>query len=340
MSFICSPAADQKTSAKNNSYGKVVDYLRLAVTDRCNLRCIYCMPSEGIPRLSHEDILSYEELLRLVAIARSLGISKIRITGGEPLVRKGIISFVQRLTDVAAPGEITMTTNGVLLADMAKDLFQAGIKRINISLDTLKADRFREITRRDAFYDVIRGVEKAMEVGFQPVKLNVVVMKGINDDEVEDLARLTLKEPLHVRFIEFMPFGGEEWEDRFLPADEIIERLKSVEEIEPTISIRSNGPARYMRFRQGIGKIGIISPMTHHFCDSCNRLRLTPEGKLRTCLFSTEETDLRKLLRSGASDGEIAKVILDALKNKSPNRVFDAELLKKCITRPMSTIGG
>jgi len=340
MPLICSPTADQKTSTKKDSYGKVVDYLRLAVTDRCNLRCIYCMPPEGIPRLSHEDILSYEELLRLVAIARSLGISKIRITGGEPLVRKGIISFVRRLIDVAAPGEVTMTTNGVLLADMANDLFQAGIKRINISLDTLKPDRFREITRRDAFYDVIRGIEKAMEVGFHPVKLNVVVMKGINDDEVEDLARLTLKEPLHVRFIEFMPFGGEEWEKRFLPAGEIIERLKSVGELEPTISVRSNGPAQYMRFRQGIGKIGIISPMTHHFCNSCNRLRLTPEGSLRTCLFSKEEIKLGKFLRGGASDGEIAKVILDALKSKSPHQSFNAELLKKCITRPMSTIGG
>ncbi|MEJ5301588.1 MAG: GTP 3',8-cyclase MoaA [Thermodesulforhabdaceae bacterium] len=340
MSTTCLETLNQRTSAKTDSRGRVVDYLRLAVTDRCNLCCIYCMPPEGIPKLIHKDILSYEELLRLATIARSLGISKIRITGGEPLVRKGIVDFVRRLVDITNPGEVTMTTNGVLLADLAKDLFQAGIKRINISLDTLKPERFREITRRDAFYDVIRGIEKAMEVGFQPVKLNVVVMKGINDDEVEDLARLTIKEPFHVRFIEFMPFGGDEWEKRFLPADEIIDRIKSLGEIEPTVSLRSNGPARYMRIKGGAGKIGIISPMTHHFCNSCNRLRITPKGNLRTCLFSKEETDLRGLLRDGVSDGEIAKVILDALRNKPANRAFDVELLRKCITRPMSKIGG
>lgn len=319
---------------------RVVDYLRIAVTDRCNLRCIYCMPSEGIPKLSHEELLSYEELLRLAAAARSIGISKVRVTGGEPLVRKGIVYFVRRLVEAVNPGEVTMTTNGVLLAEYARDLFSAGIKRINISLDTLKADRFREITRSDLFYAVIRGIEKAMEVGFRPIKLNMVVMKGINDDEVEDLARLTLKEPIHVRFIEFMPFGGEEWEKRFLPAEEIIERLREVGKIEPAVSLNSNGPARYMRFQGAMGKIGIISPMSHHFCDSCNRLRLTPEGKLRTCLFSTEETDIRQLLRRSASDAEITHVLTDVLRKKPAHRVLDTELLRKCISRPMSKIGG
>jgi cyclic pyranopterin phosphate synthase len=298
------------------------------------------MPPEGIPRLAHEDILTYEELLRLARIARSLGISKIRITGGEPLVRKGIVSFVHRLVDVVSPGEVTMTTNGVLLADYAEELFRAGMRRINISLDTLKAERFREITRVDAFSNVIKGIEKAMQVGFRPVKLNTVVMKGINDDEVGDLARLTVKEPIHVRFIEFMPFGGEKWDEKFISADEIISQLEEVGELEPTVSRNSNGPARYMRFRGAVGKIGIISPMSHHVCASCNRLRLTPEGKLRTCLFATEETDLRQFLRSLASDGEIAELLLDALKKKPKHRSLDTELLRKCIIRPMSAIGG
>jgi cyclic pyranopterin phosphate synthase len=340
MTSICAPNHQVKQAPNVDAYGRTVDYLRLAVTDRCNLRCIYCMPPEGIPKLAHEDILSYEELLRIVRIVRSLGISKIRITGGEPLVRKGIISFVHRLVDVVTPGEVTMTTNGVLLADYAADLFNAGIRRINISLDTLRADRFSMITRTDAFGDVMKGIEKAMQVGFRPVKLNTVVMKGINDDEVEDLARLTLKEPVHVRFIEFMPFGDREWEDKFISADEIISRLAEVGELEPTISLNNNGPAKYMRFRGAVGKIGIISPMSHHSCDSCNRLRLTPEGKLRTCLFATEEIDVSRFLRSSASDGEIARILVDALKKKPKHRALDTEVLRKCITRPMSAIGG
>lgn len=319
---------------------RIVDYLRLSVTDRCNLRCIYCVPPEGVPKLSHDDILSYEELLRLVTVARSIGISKVRITGGEPLVRKGIISFIRRLVEVVKPGEVTMTTNGVLLAECAEELFQAGIRRINISLDTMRADRFKKITRSNSFNNVLQGIERAMEVGFRPVKLNMVVMKEINDDEVEDMARLTFREPIHVRFIEFMPFGGEEWERRFLPAGEIIKRLRELGELEPAVSLNSNGPARYMRFRGATGKIGIISPMSHHFCDSCNRLRLTPEGKLRSCLFSTDETDMRELLRGSASDSKIAQTLLDVLKKKPTRRTLDTELLRKCISRPMLKIGG
>ncbi|MCX7822002.1 MAG: GTP 3',8-cyclase MoaA [Syntrophobacterales bacterium] len=325
---------------KTPPYERTVDYLRIAVTDRCNLRCIYCMPPEGVPRLPHKDILSYEELLRFASIARSFGISKIRITGGEPLLRKGIISFINRLIKEVTPEEVTITTNGVLLADCAEELFKAGVRRVNISLDTLRADRFKEITRSDSLKEVFRGIDKAMAIGFHPVKLNVVVMKGINDDEVEDLARLTLKESIHVRFIEFMPFGGEEWEKRFIPSREIIDRLKEVGELESTVSLNNNGPAKYMRFKKGIGKIGIISPMSQHFCNSCNRLRLTPEGKLRTCLFSPEETDIRQLLRCSASDGEIAKVLIEVLKRKPSQRILGTELIKKCISRPMSKIGG
>lgn len=317
-----------------------IDYLRLSVTDRCNLRCAYCMPAEGVPKLHHDEMLRYEEILRLARIAVAMGISKIRITGGEPLVRKDIVYLCRSIARIPGLSSLSLTTNGVLLADYAEELARAGIQRVNVSLDTLNRERYFAITRRDAFLEVWRGIEAAQRSGLRPVKLNVVVMQGVNDDEIEDLARLTLSHPFHVRFIEFMPFKSDEFERRFLSGEEILTRIQAVGPLEDARSRNSNGPARYLRFHGGIGKIGLISPISHHFCPTCNRLRLTSDGKLRTCLFASQETDLRTIMRDGATDEAIMHCIRGAVADKPKEHALDSEVFRKCIGRPMVSIGG
>lgn len=321
-----------------DSYKRKIDYLRLSITDRCNLRCTYCMPEGGIPKLVHEDILKYEEIIRLARIVTEMGITKIRITGGEPLVRKDILYMCQGIAEIPGLSSLSVTTNGVLLSQYAEDLFKAGIKRINISLDTLNPGKFSLITRKDLFHAVWNGIETARKVGFSPIKLNVVAMAGINDDEIEELAKLTYSYPYHVRFIEFMPFQSNE--KCYISSDAILERLSKVAPLVPTQSKNSNGPARYFAFPDAEGKIGIISPISHHFCPTCNRLRMTADGKLRTCLFSVDETDLKPLLRGGASDSEIAEVIHQAVATKPEKHRLDGGSLRKCISRPMAAIGG
>ena len=279
-------------------YQRKIDYLRLSVTDRCNLRCTYCMPEEGIPRLSHEDILNYEEILRLVRIVTRMGITKIRVTGGEPLVRKDILFLCANIAATPWLKSLSLTTNGLLLAQYARSLFVAGIKRVNISLDTLKPEKYASITRKDSFEQVWAGIRAVQETGFTPIKLNAVIMRGVNDDEIEDLARLTYHYPFEVRYIEFMPFLSDEGDDRFVSAEEILERLARIAPLLPAMSESSNGPARHYRFPTALGKIGIISPISEHFCHHCNRLRITADGKLRTCLFSLDETDLKTPLRA------------------------------------------
>ncbi len=327
-------------SENRDKYGRVIDYLRISITDRCNLRCIYCMPEEGVPKLSHSDILSYEEILRFVKVAVSLGISKIRVTGGEPLVRKDIVKFCHSLVEIAGAGNVSLTTNGVLLKQYAKSLYDVGIRRINISLDTLQRDRFLRITRKDFFDSVWEGIIAAYEAKFYPVKLNIVVMRGMNDDEIESLASLTFKYPFHVRFIEFMPFSEEKWAKMYVSSEEILNRLKRMGTLYPTKSKNSNGPAKYYSFVGSLGKIGIISPISHHFCKTCNRLRLTADGKLRTCLFSSQELDFKELLRSEKDDSVLAQRLLFALKNKPARHKLNEEVFRKCISRPMSKIGG
>lgn len=317
-----------------------IDYLRLSITDRCNLRCTYCMPTEGVCKLLHDDMLRYEEILRLARVAVGLGITKIRITGGEPLVRRDVVTLCRGIARLEGLESLSLTTNGVLLADHAQALADAGIQRVNVSLDTLRREKFLAITRRDAFLDVWRGIQAADRVGLRPVKLNVVVMQGVNDDEIEDLARLTLDHPIHVRFIEFMPFRSDEFERRYLSSEEILARLRGMGTLEEATSRNSNGPARYYRLNGGEGKIGIISPISHHFCPTCNRLRLTSDGRLRTCLFSSHETDLRSVLRSGAPDQALAQCIVEAVANKPKQHVLDSEVFRKCIGRPMVSIGG
>lgn len=322
-------------------YRRCIDYLRLSITDRCNLRCIYCMPREGVPKLTHQEILRYEEILHLGRIVTAMGINKIRITGGEPLVRKDLLYLCEGLAALPGLKSLSVTTNGVLLSHFAKGLFEAGIKRINVSLDTVQVDKYAAITHGDCFHQVWDGIVKAQEIGFHPIKLNAVVMRGINDDEIEDLGRLTFRFPFHVRFIEFMPFQAEAGDRRFLSADEILRKLSRV---APLTVVQkdgdTNGPADHFQFQGALGKIGIISPVSHHFCPTCNRLRVTADGGLRTCLFSRTEVDLRTPLRRGIPDEQIMEIIRKAIVDKPERHSLDSEVFRRCISRPMFSIGG
>jgi GTP 3',8-cyclase len=333
--------------APTDSYRRHIDYLRLSVTDRCNLRCIYCMPQDGMPKLSHADVLRYEEVVRLAGIAIAMGIRKVRITGGEPLVRRDVVHLCSRIAQLPGLESLTLTTNARLLAEHAEGLYEAGVQRINISLDTLNPEKYARITRCDCFHEVWRGIEAAQLVGFHPIKLNVVAMRGINDDEIENLAAITIHQPFHVRFIEYMPVvaGAGENQARFLGADEILHRLTRLGDLLEVSSRNSNGPARHYQLAGAVGKIGIISPISHHFCATCNRLRLTADGKLRTCLFASEETDLQQPLRQGATDEELAAIITRAIQKKPARHPLDSPGLienppRKCLDRPMAAIGG
>jgi cyclic pyranopterin phosphate synthase len=298
------------------------------------------MPQSGVPKLDHSEILRYEEIVRLARIAAAMGISNVRITGGEPLVRKGVLSLCESIAGFPGLKSLSLTTNGVLLSDFAEGLFRVGVKRINVSLDTLKPERFFAITRQDLFSRVWEGIVAAHEVGISPVKLNAVIMRGVNDDEIEGLARLTFRYPFHVRFIEIMPFRPDDYDSVFVSASEILERLRRVAPLAASGEDEGNGPALYYRFEGAPGKIGIISPVSGHFCPSCNRLRVTSDGKLRTCLFAVDETDLRGLLRSGASDDRIAAEIRSAIGKKPKKHQLGNPVFRKCISRPMSRIGG
>ena len=311
------------------------------MTDRCNLRCRYCMPEEGIPLITHEEILSYEEILRIVRIFAAEGISKVRLTGGEPLVRKGVVEFISRLSQIEELKDLSLTTNGILLKEFAQDLKKAGLQRVNISLDTLKKERFLQITRRDDFERVWEGIEESLRVGFSPVKINMVAMKGLNDDEIGSFARLTLRLPLTVRYIEYMPSGnGEEWKgSEILTIPQIQSCLENVGKLIPIPSSRWDGPAKRYRIEGAIGEIGLIGAVSSHFCDDCNRLRLTPDGKIRTCLFSDDEIDVREILRKGGSDRDLKERLFVALKRKPERHHINTHQFKKC-QRNMSAIGG
>ena len=322
-------------------YKRRINYLRISVTDRCNLRCRYCMPEEGIPLIRHEDILTYEEILRIVRVFASEGISKVRLTGGEPLIRKGIVDFISRLSKIEEIKDLSLTTNGILLKEFAHDLKQAGLKRINISLDSLKKDRFLQITRRDGFEQVWAGIEETLKVGLSPIKINVVAIKGLNDDEIESFARLTMHLPLTIRYIEYMPSGnGEEWQESdILTIPRIKSRLETIGKLIPIPSDRWDGPAKRFRIDGAIGEIGLIGAVSSHFCEECNRIRLTPDGRLRTCLFSDDETDVREILRNGGSDQDLRGRLLVALATKPERHHINTHQFKKC-QRNMSAIGG
>lgn len=318
-------------------YNRNIDYLRVSVIDRCNLRCIYCMPEEGIKNLlPHYEILTYEEILRIINVAVDVGIFRIRITGGEPLIRKDIVSFIERLSRIEGIKDIGMTTNGVLLKKYAEALYQAGLKRVNISLDSLSEDKFREITRVGSLKDVLEGIEEAQRAGLNPVKINVVVIKGINDEEVEKFALWSKEVPYQIRFIEFMPIGHNAWrKEFFMSTDDIKKKIESrVGKLIP-VQIKKSGPAEYFMLEGAKGLLGFISPMTTHICAKCNRLRLTSDGKLRPCLFSDKEIDIKKYLRSGATDEKLRQVLIEAINLKPEGMSEHTKPL-----RAMSTIGG
>ena len=285
-----------------DQFGRRIEYLRISVTDKCNLRCIYCMPLEGLPWLKRAEILTYEEITSIVRTAAGMGLKRVRLTGGEPLVRRDLVDLVEMLSGIDGIEDISLSTNAVLFAKEAEALKRAGLNRVNISLDSLQADRVDEVVRRPGSYaKIMEGLAAAEAVGFHPIKINVVLMRDRNDDEIEAFAELTRNRPLHVRFIEIMPTGSnlDLSAESFLSCSEALERLRVVDALEPVTGPAGNGPATYYRFPDAVGTIGVITPMSHNFCADCNRLRLTADGHLRPCLFGAIQTNLRDPLRRG-----------------------------------------
>ncbi len=296
---------------------RYLNYLRISITDRCNLKCIYCVPRDLIPRLSHAEILTYEEILRLVRVGVKLGISKVRVTGGEPLVRKGVYDFLSELSTIDGLVDLSLTTNGVALKDNLKKIKSAGIKRINISLDTLKRQKFAKITGMDLFDKVWQGIAGVREMGFHPIKINIVALSGVNDDELVDMAQLSFDHPFHIRFIEYMPIGQSQMGNGpLLLAPEIKKRISVLGNLIPVRNSANDGPAQRYRFEGAAGEIGFIHALSHHFCDRCNRLRLTARGQLRPCLLSDHHEDVRGPLRSGYSDDQLAEIFFNAVSHK------------------------
>jgi len=323
----------------SDSFQRPINYLRVSVTDRCNLRCIYCMPAEGVSLMSHDEVLSYEEIYHVVKAAAELGINKVRLTGGEPLVRAGLPELVRLLASIDTIDDIALTTNGTLLAHHAAELKQAGLQRVNISLDTLNPDKFRRITRCGELEDTLQGIEAARAAGLDPVKINVVVMAGVNDDELPDFAARTVNEGWHVRFIELMPLNGDEpVVSKLVSVRDMKRRLDPLGKMEPCRVSVGNGPAKYFRLPDATGTIGFITPVTEHFCYHCNRLRLTADGKLRPCLLSEEEIDLRGPLRRGASAAELKSRIEEAIARKPLGHKLAEGSTP--LNRPFSHIGG
>jgi cyclic pyranopterin phosphate synthase len=310
-----------------------VDYLRLSVTDRCNLRCTYCMPPEGVCPRSHEEILSYEELAAFAEVAVAVGITKVRLTGGEPLVRKGLPEFVAMLAAIPGITDLSLTTNGLLLPRLAAPLRRAGLRRVNISIDSLRAERYAQITRGGRLEDALAGLRVAFAEGFSPVKLNVVLLQGI-EDELDEFVRLTVRDEVHVRFIEYMPMDRRHVEgDGFLPAAIVLERLRASRSLEPAEGPYGHGPATYWRAKGARGTLGFIAGVSDHFCSSCNRLRLTADGRLKTCLFGGDEIDVRPLI---GRPNELAATLRRALQHKT----FDKRAERLANRRAMSQIGG
>ena len=339
-----------------DQFSRTISYLRLSLTDRCNLRCIYCMPEEDQDRdgqvktgkfLQHSDLLSYEELLRVVRLAVSLGMNKLRLTGGEPLVRRGILDFIRQLFLLKGLTEVRLTTNGVLLAEYAERLYSAGVRHLNVSLDTLQREKFTKITGRDHFSNVWNGLLEAKRLGFK-IKINVVAMRGVNDIEFVDFAHMAVEQPFQVRFIEFMPVGEKStWQkEQFISSEEIKALLSQIGTLTHFQKRHGEGPARMYELQTPAGQkgtVGFISPISHHFCDQCNRLRLTSEGNLRACLLSDRETNLKTLLRGGASDEEliasIRQTIMDKPQGHALHKEFELPERQSC-SKQMSRIGG
>ena len=324
-----------------DGHGRPIGDVRISVTDRCNFRCQYCMPAEGLPWLKRDSLLSYEEVARLVALLSSMGVHDVRLTGGEPLVRKELWRLVEMLSGIEDVHDLSLTTNGYLLKAQVGDLVRAGLKRINVSLDSLAPDRFFQLTRRDSLAQVLEGLEAAeSHPELRPIKVNVVALKDFTEDEVVRFADFARRTPYVVRFIEFMPLDADRtWSaDKVLPNEEIRRLINEVHPLE-AVGRERHGTSRRWRFADGKGEIGFISPVTESFCGDCNRIRLTAEGMLRTCLFSLNETDLRTPMREGASDAEIEAIVRDAVWRKElKHHIGDEGFVQP--ERSMSRIGG
>jgi len=304
MSDVTHPQARTRPMSAFDQFGRKIEYLRISVTDRCNFRCLYCMPIEGLQWLPKADILSYEEIANVVAQLAPLGLRRLRITGGEPTIRPNLDELIRMLRDVSTVEDIALSTNGVRLGQIAELYRGAGLDRVNLSADSLRPERIAAIARRNLGFDPIAAATSAQAAGLSPIKINVVVMRGINDDEIVDFARLTMEHEWHVRFIELMPVGGMReltWE-HVVQSDEVLAKVAQLGPLDKADGpARGNGPAAYYRLAGAAGTIGVITPMSHTYCGSCNRVRLTADGRLRTCLFGDHEVDLRTPLRSGES---------------------------------------
>ena len=325
-------------AAREDQFGRRINYLRISVTDKCNFRCVYCMPVEGLQWLPKSEILSYEEIAAIVEQLAAEGISRVRLTGGEPTIRTELETLIAALRSIDGITDISLSTNGVRLPELAERYSDAGLDRVNISADSLDPLRIATIARRNLDFSPLRSAMAAEKAGLSPVKLNMVVMRGINDDEIVEFARLTLEHPWHVRFIELMPVGSMReltWE-HVVPSAEVIERVAAIGALhEDSGPERSNGPARYYRFAGAPGTVGVITPMTHTYCGSCNRVRLTADGRLRTCLFGDHEVNMRDSLRSGVPLGPLFRQALE-------EKPLEHELLQMRVggLRALSEIGG
>ncbi len=327
-----------------DTYNRKINYLRISVTDRCNLRCIYCMPEEGVEDIDHPEILRFGEILEVVEAAAAIGITRIRLTGGEPLVRKGLVDFIRDIRQkVPAIEDISMTTNGVLLGQMAEDLKEAGLNRANISLDTMDRKEFIKIARRDRLPQVLEGIQGALKAGLTPVKLNTVLIRDFNEEMLGILGHITTFQAIHARFIEFMPIGDSSiWShDKIIPVAEMKEKIEAqFGPLEPVSSVFGCGPARYYRIPGALGTIGFISPISNHFCSECNRLRLTADGKIRPCLLSDYEVDIKKLIRQGATAEELEECFRLVVRHKPEGHHLDQDNEERHYKRTMSKIGG
>ncbi|MFC1895111.1 GTP 3',8-cyclase MoaA [Thermodesulfobacteriota bacterium] len=332
---------DDSFQGNLDPHRRPVTYLRVSVTDRCNLRCLYCTPVRNLKLIRHEEILSYEEILTVIRAAAKIGIRKIRVTGGEPLVRKDVSELVRAIARTDGIQDVGLTTNGVFLKDKASSLREAGLRRVNVSLDTLDPGKFRWITGRDRQRDVLEGLEVVEALGYNPIKINVVAIRGVNDDEIEQFARLTLERPFTVRFIEYMPIGRDHMhlEESYIPCQEIKDR---VERIAPLLHLSPgplDGPSEKYRFAGAHGEIGFISAVSRHFCQTCNRLRLTADGKLRPCLLSDHELEVKSLLRRGSSEKDLIHRLLESIASKPEGHNMHEASAVGCM-KGMSSIGG
>jgi cyclic pyranopterin phosphate synthase len=324
-----------------DTFNRPITYLRISVTDRCNLRCVYCMPEAGLAWIPKPEILTYEEIVKVVEAGASVGLRSVRLTGGEPLIRRDLELLVEMLAGIPGIDDVSLSTNGLLLAERAERLRAAGLSRVNLSLDTLREDRFVAIARRPGLDRVLRAIDACLDAGLAPLKINCVVMRGQNDDELAEFAELTRNRSLFVRFIEVMPVAENVGmqTDAYLSSDEILERLGAVGALEPVSGPGGNGPARYFAYPGSAGAVGVISPLSHDYCERCNRVRLSADGRLRLCLFGDHHIDLRGPVRAGASKEEIAAIFSGAMLIKPERHHLEVGKAASAM-RAFSEIGG